>query len=98
VSFQVTTLKVLAGHPDGRALIEDLRHDLAILISSRSDWIGRTKRLAARGPGVDIFGEAFVRRDDAAWQITNPGRKFLASAETAPPNSQSQVSFRTRIE
>jgi hypothetical protein len=98
VSFQIIILKVLEGHPDGRALIEDLRHEVAILISSGSDWISWMKRLTARGRGLDIFGQAFVRRDDAGWQIIDAGRKFLASAETPPPNSQSHASFRSRIE
>jgi len=82
VSFQITVLKVLAGHPGGRASIADLRHAVAILISSGSDWTDRTKRLAARAPGLDIFSQSFVLRDDAGWQITDVGRAFLASVET----------------
>jgi hypothetical protein len=50
MSFQITILKVLAGHPEGRASLADLKHAMAILISSGSDWIDRTKRLAARAP------------------------------------------------
>ena len=82
VSFQITVLKVLAGHPGGRASIADLRHAVAILMSSGSDWTDRTKRLAARAPGLDIFSQSFVLRDDAGWQITDAGRAFLASVET----------------
>lgn len=82
MSFQITVLKVLAGHPGGRASIADLRHAVAILISSGSDWTDRTKRLAARAPGLDIFSQSFVLRDDAGWQITDVGRAFLASVET----------------
>jgi hypothetical protein len=47
VSFQISVLKVLAGHPGGRATVADLRHAIAILISSGTDWTDRTKRLAA---------------------------------------------------
>ena len=82
VSFQITILKVLAGHPDGRASLADLKRAVAILISSGSDWTDRTKRLAARSPGLDIFSQSFVLRDDAGWQITDAGRVFLASVET----------------
>jgi len=82
VSFQITILKVLAGHPDGRASLADLKRAVAILISSGSDWTNRTKRLAARSPGLNIFSQSFVLRDNAGWQITDSGRVFLASVET----------------
>jgi hypothetical protein len=90
VSFQITVLKVLAGHPEGRASIADLTRYVSILISSGTDWANRTKRLAARAPKLDIFGDSFVLRDDNGWHITEGGRQFLASLEaplpiTAPP-------------
>jgi hypothetical protein len=50
VSFQITVLKVLAGSPGGRLSLADLRHDVALLISSGRDWTDRTKRIAARAP------------------------------------------------
>src|SRR5258705_12946568 len=81
MSFQITALKVLAGHPGGRASLDDLRRAVAILISSGSDWTNRTKRLAARAPGLDIFTQAFVLRDEAGWQITHAGKAFLAALE-----------------
>jgi hypothetical protein len=81
VSFQITVLKVLAGQPEGRAPLRDLTRSVAILISSGSDWTDRMKRLAARAPGLDIFSQLFVRRDDAGWEITDAGRAFLASIE-----------------
>ena len=85
MSFQITILKVLAGHPEGRASVADLRRAVAILISSGTDWTNRTKRLAARAPDLDIFSQSFVLRDDAGWQITDAGRAFLASVETPVP-------------
>jgi hypothetical protein len=84
VSFQITVLKVLAGHPEGRASLGDLKRAVAILISSGSDWTDRTKRLAARAPGLDIFSQSFVLRDDVGWQITDAGRVFLTSVEKLP--------------
>ena len=81
MSFQITVLKVLAGQPEGRAPLRDLTRSVAILISSGSDWSDRMKRLAARAPGLDIFSQSFVRRDDAGWEITDAGRAFLASIE-----------------
>jgi hypothetical protein len=81
VSFQITVLKVLAGHPEGRASLADLTRYVSILISSGADWTNRTKRLAARAPKLDIFADLFVLRDDTGWQITESGRQFLASLE-----------------
>jgi hypothetical protein len=81
VSFQITVLKVLAGHPGGRASLSDLRRAVAILISSGSDWTDRTKRLAARVPDLDIFVQSFVLRDDAGWQITDARLTLLATIE-----------------
>jgi hypothetical protein len=78
-------LKVLAGHPEGRASVADLTRYVSILISSGSDWTNRTKRLAARAPKLDIFGDAFVLRDDWGWQITDIGRQLLASLEAPIP-------------
>jgi hypothetical protein len=58
VSFQITVLKVLAAHPDGRASLADLKRYMAVLASSGPDWSQRMKRLAARAPGPDIFSDA----------------------------------------
>jgi hypothetical protein len=85
VSFQITVLRVLAGHPEGRASLTDLRRAVGILISSGPDWTDRTKRLAARAPDLDIFSQSFVLRDHAGWQITDAGRAFLAFVETPVP-------------
>ena len=90
VSFQITVLKVLAGHPEGRASIADLTSYVSILISSGADWTNRTKRLAARAPKLDIFADSLVLRDDRGFRIAEGGRQFLASIEAhltilAPP-------------
>src|SRR6202022_5194948 len=70
---------------EGRAPLRDLTRAVAILISSGSDWTDRMKRLAARAPGLDIFRQSFVRRDDAGWEITDAGRAFPASIERPNP-------------
>ena len=85
MSFQITVLKVLAGHPEGRASLADLTRYVSILISSGTDWTNRTKRLAARAPKLDIFGDSFVLREDNGWHITEGGRQFLASLEAPLP-------------
>jgi hypothetical protein len=82
MSFQITILKVLAGHPEGRASLPDLKRAMAILITSGSDWTDRTRRLAARAPDLDIFSQSFVLRDNAGWQITDAGRAFLDFLQT----------------
>ena len=81
VSFQITILKVLAGHPGGRVSLAELKRAVAILITSGPDWTDPTKRLAMRAPGLDIFSQSFVLRDDAGWLITDAGRAFLVSLE-----------------
>ena len=85
MSFQITVLKVLAGHPGGRASIAELTRAVAILMSSGPDWTDRTKRLAARAPGLEIFSQSFVLRDDSGWQITDAGRALLAAVEKPVP-------------
>jgi hypothetical protein len=90
VSFQITILKVLAGHPDGRASIAEVTRCVSILMSSGSDWTDRMRRLAARAPKLEIFADAFVLRDDRAWCITESGRQFLASLE-APIAAHAEV-------
>jgi hypothetical protein len=93
VSFQITILKVLAGHPDGRASVVELTRFVSILMSSGSDWTDRMRRLAARAPKLEIFTDSFVLRDDRGWCITESGRQFLASLEapvTAHAEEQEQ--------
>ncbi len=81
MSFQITVLKVLAGHPAGRASLADLKQYVAVLTCSGADWSQRMKRLAARAPGLDIFSSGYVLREDIGWQITDVGRAFLTSIE-----------------
>jgi hypothetical protein len=81
VSFQITVLKVLASHPEGRASIADLKRYLAILICSGVDWSQRMRRLAARAPELNIFSSGYVQRDPSGWQITLKGRYFLMAIE-----------------
>lgn len=85
MSFQITILKVLAGHPEGRASVAELTRYVSILMSSGSDWTDRMRRLAARAPTIKIFADAFVLRDDRGWCITEAGRQFLASLEAPVP-------------
>ena len=89
MSFQVTILKVLAGQPEGHLPLAELRNNVAILISSGPDWTDRTKRIAARTPGLDIFSQGMVQRSSGGWRITDAGRAFLAQCEV-PISSHSQ--------
>jgi hypothetical protein len=70
-------------------LLSDLRNNVAILISSGPDWTDRTKRIAARTPGLDIFSQGMVLRSSAGWRITDAGRAFLADCEV-PISSNTQ--------
>jgi hypothetical protein len=81
MSFQVTVLKVLAGHPGGALSVDDLKDAVAILMTSGRDWTDRTKRMLARVPDLDIFSQSLVIRDAEGWRITDPGRALLATIE-----------------
>ena len=85
MSFQITVLKVLAGQPEGCLSLDDLRRAVAILISSGREWTDRTNALAARDTDLDIFSRSYVLRDVTGWHLTDAGRAFLASVETAIP-------------
>ncbi len=94
VSFQITILKVLAGHPEGHASLADLTRYVAVLTSSGADWSQRMKRLAARAPNLDIFTSGFVLREDTGWRVTDAGRAFLVSIE-APAQPPAAVASET---
>ena len=81
MSFRITVLKVLAGHPGGRLSVEDLKHAVSLLMCSGSDFTERMKRLLARAPDLDIFSQGLVVRDAEGWQITETGRSVLAQVE-----------------
>jgi hypothetical protein len=100
VSFQVTVLKVLAGHPGGRLPVDDLKRALAILMCSGPEWTDRTRRMLARAPGLDIFSQKLVIRDAQGWQITEAGRTLLAAIEnpaTAPPAEETPAARPTSV-
>ncbi|MET4848033.1 hypothetical protein ABIF62_008528 [Bradyrhizobium japonicum] len=69
MNFQVTVLKVLVSYPDGFAVMDDIKRDMAILATSGRDWADRTKRLAARVPDLDIFSQGLVYRESGGWKI-----------------------------
>ena len=88
MSIQVAILKVLASHGSGRATLASLKRDIVILSASGPDWNARIKRLARRVPSIDIFGSAYVLRDDEGWQITSAGRAFLSALEAVSQDNQ----------
>ncbi|MBA3652010.1 MAG: hypothetical protein H0W66_11170 [Chthoniobacterales bacterium] len=82
MSLQITILKVLSSHADGRSSLASLNHDIAILARSGREWTDRVKRLASRASSLDLFGSGYIIRDHAGWQITGDGRQFLAALES----------------
>lgn len=92
MSFQITILKVLAGHPNQVVSVAELTRYVTVLISSGSDWSNRMRRLSLRAPQLDLFGSGFFLRQNHGWQITNAGLQFLrrleASIETMPQSEQ----------
>ncbi|MGL3106945.1 hypothetical protein [Bradyrhizobium sp. BR 1432] len=95
MNFQVTVLKILVSYPDGFAVMEDLKRDMAILATSGRDWADRTKLLAARVPGLDIFSQRLVERISGGWMITAKGRDVLEFMEARPaaPESVQETSM-----
>lgn len=89
MNFQVTVLKILVSYPGGFAVMADLKRDMAILATSGRDWAERTKRLASRVPGLDIFSQRLVERLNGGWRITDAGRVVLAFME-APPSAKEE--------
>jgi hypothetical protein len=85
VSLQVAILKVLSSYPDGRASLEAMKADLAILAGAGPDWRQQLKRLAAKAPNLDIFSQGLVSRDSAGWTLNDAGREALRMMETQPP-------------
>ncbi|MTV17347.1 aminoacyl-tRNA deacylase [Bradyrhizobium elkanii] len=71
----------MVSHVGGKATLDSLKHDLAILSSSGDDWHARIKRLASRVPELDIFSNRYVVRDVEGWEITSAGREFLRALE-----------------
>lgn len=90
LSIQVAILKVLASHGSGRATLSSLNRDIAILTASGAEWSARIRRLAARVPAIDVFGDGYVRRGDEGWEITAEGRDFLAMLEAVTQDNSPQ--------
>ena len=85
MNFQVTVLKMLVSYPEGFAVMDDLKRDMAILATSGREWADRTRRLAARAPDLDIFSQGLIDRESGGWKITPKGRAVLEFME-APPD------------
>ncbi|MGY3595854.1 hypothetical protein ACVIGB_003903 [Bradyrhizobium sp. USDA 4341] len=98
MNFQVTVLKVLVSYPDGFAAMADLKRDMAILTTSGRDWTERTKRLAARVPGLDIFSQGLVERLNGGWRITEKGRAVLEVMETRPAPAEAMDSIQAVVQ
>jgi hypothetical protein len=92
LSFQITVLKVLAGHPDGRASVAELTRYVSVLIASGPDWSDRMRSLANRAPNLDIFSDKLILREQGGWQITDIGRQFLSTLEAPIPEVQTERS------
>ncbi|WP_036045533.1 hypothetical protein [Bradyrhizobium yuanmingense] len=88
MNFQVTVLKVLVSYPDGFAVMEDIKRDMAILATSGRDWVERTKRLAVRMPDLDIFSQGLIERMNGGWRVTDKGRAVLEIMEARPAPAQ----------
>jgi hypothetical protein len=77
----MSIVKVLSGHPHGRATVAALNADLKILAGSGREWTDRMKRLTARAADLDIFGLGLVVRGADGWQLTASGFEWLDRIE-----------------
>lgn len=80
----------MASHVGGCATLSSLNRDIAILTASGNEWKARIRRLAARVPDIDLFGNGYVVRGDDGWQITAAGREFLAMLEAVTQDNLPQ--------
>jgi hypothetical protein len=82
VSVQIAIMKVLASYPDGCASLAAMKSDLAFLAGAGPEWGQRLKRLAVKAPGLDIFSQRLVLKDEMGWKLTAAGRAMLRYIET----------------
>lgn len=80
-------LKVRVSYPDGFAVMEDLKRDMALLATSGRGLADRTRRLPARVPDLNVFSQGLVARESGGWKITDEGRAVLEFMEARPSAS-----------
>ena len=98
MSFQLSILKILAGQPDGRASLGVVKQHLALFYTSGPEWTGRMKRLAARAPDLNIFGQKLIAREPGEWRITDAGRDLLLAVEQPPATASEDLTLGELIE
>lgn len=82
MNFQVTVLKVLVSYPDGFAVMEDIKRDLAILATRTHEAIGSPRDR----PGYLL--PSLIERMNGGWRITDKGRAILEIMEARPAPAQ----------
>jgi hypothetical protein len=85
VSLQVAILKVLESYAGGVAPLDAIKSDLAFFAGAGPEWHQRLKRLAAKAPRLDIFGQKLVLKDGVNWALTTAGREMLRHLEASTP-------------
>jgi len=85
VNFHVTVLKILVSYPDGFAVMEDLKRDMAILATGGREWADRTRRLAARCRISTSFHMAWSNESAAAGGSRPKDGKCSTSWKPEPP-------------
>jgi hypothetical protein len=80
-AIALAILRVLSAHPQGRASVDALKADLAMLASK--EWFERMQALASRTGPVNLFSAGLVTRDSSGWSITDAGRRYLADVEAS---------------
>jgi hypothetical protein len=73
-------------HPDGFAVTDHLKRDMALPAASGRDWADR-KRPAARVPNLDPFPQGPVERERGGWK-TRAAPFWLSWRRVLPPNGR----------
>jgi hypothetical protein len=81
VRFKLAILNVLAKCPGGRATLDEVRHEVGVMIESEAQT-EQLKRFSALGD-IDIFRSGLVLQDDDGLQITDAGLSLLHSLESS---------------
>jgi hypothetical protein len=75
VRYKLAILNALAGHPGGRATLEDVRREAELIIANLDPI--QVKRFEEALGNNDIFQSRLVVQDDVGWQITPAGLALL---------------------
>lgn len=93
VTIEAAVLRILVSYPDGFALMEDLKRDMAILATSGRDWAERTKASGRARAGPEHLLAGLIERVHGGWR-TQKGRSVLEFMEAKTVPADTHLSMR----